>query len=106
MAPTPSPTRIRALRHGAALSRRELAGHTGLSVETIIDYERGRSTPSAAALGRLAAALDCPVDALYGGQQEARATTCDTCRVIFRVVDAARAVPHITAPDQGGPDAA
>lgn len=36
-----------------------------LAASTIKSYEQGRSAPSAAALGRLAAALGCSVGALY-----------------------------------------
>ena len=42
-----------------------LAAVTGISVDTIRDYERGRYSPSADRLATLANALDIPMDALF-----------------------------------------
>jgi transcriptional regulator with XRE-family HTH domain len=68
------PQFLRHLRVCAELSRPELARRVGLSPLTISDYERGRRTPSAAALGRLATALGVPVGDLYTGPEPPRAT--------------------------------
>lgn len=64
-APTFSPTRLRAIRAVRELTRRDLGAAADIPPTTIITYEQGRCAPSAAALGRLAAALDVPVHALY-----------------------------------------
>jgi transcriptional regulator with XRE-family HTH domain len=69
-APAFSYPRLRAIRAVAGKSRRELAEHARVSVSTIISYEHGYSVPSAAALGRLAAALGCSVADLYADPDE------------------------------------
>src|SRR5579875_2566434 len=51
------------LRIQAGLTQEELAEHSGLSVRSISDIERGRTTrPHRDSLVRLAAALDVPAD--------------------------------------------
>jgi len=42
-----------------------LAAVTGISLDTIRDYERGRYAPSADRLALLAAALNVPMDTLF-----------------------------------------
>lgn len=101
-----SPPRLRALRNVAGCTRPDLAARTDLSPLTITGYEQGKSTPSAAALGKLADALGCRVDDFYDGGRDERgeywAAACaalpplsdETCRavgLIFRQIDAARA---------------
>jgi transcriptional regulator with XRE-family HTH domain len=56
---------LRAARRAAGLRSDELARACGRSAWTILDYERGRTTPPAAQLAALADALAVPVDALY-----------------------------------------
>jgi len=60
-----SPARLRARRDQRGLTRSELAERCGLSVAAIKDYESGRHTPGADALGRLAAQLACQVDDFF-----------------------------------------
>lgn len=56
---------LREARRAAGLRTDELARAAGRSAWTIVDYERGRSTPPADQLVALADALAVPVDALY-----------------------------------------
>lgn len=58
--------RLRVLRNLCGWTRPELARRADLSPLTITSYEIGKVQPSAAALGRLADALGCSIDALYG----------------------------------------
>ena len=60
-----SPQRLRAIRDDRGYSRRHLADNCGLSAAAIKDYEIGRRTPGADALGRLAAELGVSVDDFY-----------------------------------------
>jgi transcriptional regulator with XRE-family HTH domain len=60
-----SPARLRAIRDDRGHSRRTLANSCGMSAAAIKDYEIGRRTPGADALGRLAAELGCSVDDFY-----------------------------------------
>lgn len=69
-----SPTHLRVLRMKAGYSRPLLAKCTSLAPSTIKSYEQGWSTPSVAALGRLAVALGCTVDALYSGERRVAAS--------------------------------
>jgi transcriptional regulator with XRE-family HTH domain len=111
-----SPPRLRALRNVAGLTRPALAARADLSPLTVTGYEAGKTTPSAAALGRLAAALGCAVDAFYDSGRDERgeywSAACaalpplsdETCRavgLIFQQIDAARAACTDTA---GGDD--
>jgi transcriptional regulator with XRE-family HTH domain len=43
----------------------DIAALAGLRAPTLYAYRQGRGAPSAAALGRLAVALDCKVDDFY-----------------------------------------
>lgn len=54
-----------AARMEAGLSRLDLSRVTGIPVDTIRDYERGRYVPSVDRLGDMADALHVPVDALF-----------------------------------------
>lgn len=65
------PARLRELRRLAGLSRPALARQVALSPLSLKDYETGRNLPSVAALGRIAGALACPIDALYDRDGEA-----------------------------------
>lgn len=53
------------LRHG--LTQAELAERIGLPRRAVVDWERDRADPSAAALGRLAGVLRTTMDALWLG---------------------------------------
>ncbi len=59
--------RVRALRVGARLSLREVAGRSGLSASFVSGLERGTTGASVAALVRLAGAFGTTVAALVGG---------------------------------------
>lgn len=65
MARTFSGSRLREHRLQAGLSPERLALLSECSVYSVHELERGRRCPSANALGRLADALDCSIDALY-----------------------------------------
>lgn len=57
--------RLRALRHRAKLSQRELAERIGADVTIIANYENGRAAPRVDRLGQLALALGAsPADLL------------------------------------------
>jgi transcriptional regulator with XRE-family HTH domain len=56
---------IRDLRLRQDLSIRELAGRSGLSVNTLSLIENGRTSPTVGTLQQLAAALDVPVAAFF-----------------------------------------
>jgi transcriptional regulator with XRE-family HTH domain len=56
--------RLRELRDGADLSLRELAKRSGISSPFLSDIELGRRFPSEEILGRLAAALNVPLEDL------------------------------------------
>ena len=57
--------RLRALRHRAKLSQRELAERIGADITVIANYENGRAAPRVDRLGRLAQALGAsPADLL------------------------------------------
>ena len=60
-----SPVQLRAKRDEAGYSRPLLAQKVMLAASTVKDYETGRRIPSAAALGRLATALNCAVGDFY-----------------------------------------
>lgn len=60
------PSRLVARRGEVGLTREALAARVGVSARMIFFYEEGRHTPAPQRLGRLAAALDCGVDALTG----------------------------------------
>lgn len=62
------PDNLWELRHAAGYSRRELGDKIGKGQLTIAAYEQGRVVPSTTAVGRLAAALGCPIDALFRAQ--------------------------------------
>ncbi len=98
--------RLRALRNLCGWSRPELARRADLSPLTITSYEIAKVQPSAAALGRLADALGCQIDALFRrGPDDLREYTSataeamppmtdDECRavgLILRRIDARRA---------------
>jgi transcriptional regulator with XRE-family HTH domain len=73
-----SPDRLREIREAVGFTRPTLGRRTRMNVRTIEGYEFGRSAPSAAALGVLAAALGCTVDDFFTWSAEdlaaARAT--------------------------------
>ena len=56
---------LRELRQAQDKSRRALAAEIGLSQLTVTAYEHGRTVPSIRVIGRLAGALDCPIDAFF-----------------------------------------
>jgi transcriptional regulator with XRE-family HTH domain len=116
-----SPDRLRGLRDIAGLTRPELAERAGLSPLTITAYERRKSVPSAEALGRLADALRCSVDALYDRGGDARDqywsaacaalpplsdADCRAVATIFKSIDAARVAREAAEDDGRPPDAA
>lgn len=58
---------IKRLRDAAGLTQIELAQRAGIADHLLISrWERGRHEPEARWLPRLAAALDCSLDELYG----------------------------------------
>ena len=62
-----SPTALRRLRVAQGLSRTELAAKIGVSQETLVAWETGRSGPRVESLGVLSVVLDCAIDALFCG---------------------------------------
>lgn len=57
---------VRRLRHERALTLKQLAERTGLSISQISQIERAESSPSLSSLYRLAVALDCRMKDLFG----------------------------------------
>lgn len=60
-----SPERLRAMREAVGFTRPTLGRRTRINIRTLEGYEAGRTAPSAAALGILAAALGCTVDDFF-----------------------------------------
>lgn len=58
-------SRLREVRIARHLSPEQIAVATGRSCSTVLAYERGRVTPSAASLAALADTLNVPVDDLF-----------------------------------------
>jgi transcriptional regulator with XRE-family HTH domain len=61
---------LRGLRHGAGLSRTELARKAGVPVSTLRRWEGDRSMPGLAALVRLAQAPGVPVERFAEGVED------------------------------------
>ncbi len=60
------PDRLTGLRETKAFSQEKLAELAGLSQSLITKVEKGKSGPSGDVLEKLACALDCTMDYLYG----------------------------------------
>jgi DNA-binding XRE family transcriptional regulator len=60
-----SPSKLRERRKAAGLRREALAWGVGVSYETIGNYERGATQPSAKVVTRLAQLLGCDVADLF-----------------------------------------
>jgi len=65
------PEQLATLRERKGLSQADLAKRTGLQVSAISHFEKGRRSPSAANLQRLADALDVSTDYLLGRANDA-----------------------------------
>lgn len=61
-----SGTALRAAREDAGLTQRKLSEATGIPLDTLREYERGKYAPSAARLALLASTLGVSIDSLYG----------------------------------------
>lgn len=59
---------IRRLREARGISMSELATSMGVSITAVSKWENGQAYPSADKLPRLAGALGCTIDELYGCQ--------------------------------------
>ncbi len=57
---------IRICREAAGLTASELARKVGVTLAAVSRWESGLDTPSAARLPKLAQALDCTIDQLFG----------------------------------------
>jgi transcriptional regulator with XRE-family HTH domain len=57
-------TRLRTLREERLLSQSELAARCGLSIDSLQNWEQGRTQPRLAGLIQLAQGLGVPLDAL------------------------------------------
>jgi transcriptional regulator with XRE-family HTH domain len=64
--------RLRQLRREQGLTRKELAGRSGLGVNTVRDYEQGLREPSLRSAFALADALSVLVDDFRDGKRKAR----------------------------------
>jgi transcriptional regulator with XRE-family HTH domain len=58
---------LRLLREAAGLSQQELAGKASISVDSIQNWEQGRTRPRLTALGQFASALGVSLDLLIMG---------------------------------------
>jgi transcriptional regulator with XRE-family HTH domain len=64
---------VRASRHLAGLSQKELAGKAGIKTQHLSNIEQGRAFASAELVGRLAAALKItPAELFYSGLHPSR----------------------------------
>ncbi len=61
----PSPSLIQSARQSSGLTRTEVAVLIDRTEQTILAYERGRSTPPSDVLGELARIYAVPVDSFY-----------------------------------------
>lgn len=68
--------RLGELRRQAGLSLEELGVRTGISRGTLSRMERGETSPTAANLGRLAAAFSCPMSQILAGLDAAPGHLC------------------------------
>jgi transcriptional regulator with XRE-family HTH domain len=59
-------SRLRTLREALGLSQSELATRCGLPIDTLQNWEQGRSEPRLSALVQLAGCLGVSLDALAG----------------------------------------
>jgi transcriptional regulator with XRE-family HTH domain len=64
-------SQLRTLREAAGLSQPALAERAGISVDSIQNWEQGRTRPRLEALGKLARALGATVDALLATDDKA-----------------------------------
>jgi len=60
---------LRRLREAAAITQADLASRIGKTVETISNFERGKTTPSLRSVQDLAQALGCSVADLFNGSE-------------------------------------
>ena len=60
------PERLRHLRKESGLTMAQLAKKLGVTLAAVSDYERGKTSPSYAVLGRAADLFECQVDFLMG----------------------------------------
>jgi DNA-binding XRE family transcriptional regulator len=68
--------RVRELREARGLSQVTLAATVGLTRQSVHAIETGRATPAVDVALRIARALDCPVESLFGATAaDARLTT-------------------------------
>jgi Predicted transcriptional regulators len=56
---------VKSLRESAGMTQRELAGKTGISRETIAQYETQRSVPSVGKAYIIADAFGCGIEQVY-----------------------------------------
>ena len=70
--------RIRELREAAGLSQMDLARQMRVSGPSVIQWETGRTLPTADKLPRLADLLGCSIDALYGRTEPPAASITST----------------------------
>jgi DNA-binding transcriptional regulator YiaG len=60
-----SPERLRALRRAAGVSRVALAYQLGVSMDTLVAWEAGRSVPKGNRFPGICAVLECAVEDLF-----------------------------------------
>lgn len=74
--------RIKDLREAASLSQADLARLVRKSVETISNFERGKTIPSVRTLAALAPHLDCDMADFFTTTTVAKAGTDETARTL------------------------
>jgi transcriptional regulator with XRE-family HTH domain len=67
-------TQLRTAREQAGLSQQELADKAGISVDSVQNWEQGRTRPRLPALGKLAQALGVSLDVLVMAEGKAEPT--------------------------------
>lgn len=87
-----SPNRVRERRESRGLSQTALAAETSLSRQSVGAIEAGRATPSVDVALRIAAALDCRVEELFGAAADAPALLTEP---VSKTNDGRLALAHI-----------
>jgi transcriptional regulator with XRE-family HTH domain len=86
------PERLKGLREAKHFSQEKLAELSGLSQSLITKAENGRCVPTGDALEKLASALDCTIDYVFGRWDEYDSPEAAASRMSFAVFEQSRSV--------------
>ena len=79
------PGRLKALRDAKGFSQEALAERAGVHQSVITRSEQGKSEPRGSALDKLASALDCTLDYLYGRSHSDKDASAAAAYMAFEV---------------------